>query len=150
MINLRLGRDVCCLIAAALFLILSNPLKGQINATFFDINPNSSSLDPADPDGASGGRVNGLGCASNGTTFYAASEWGGIYRSNDAGRNWFRLNGHRPTVTWDVEVDPSNANRVYATSFYDGRVNTLAGINLSNNGGITWNRPETALPPPPP
>ena len=48
---------------------------------------------------------------------------------------------------WDVEVDPSNSNRVFATSFYDGRVNSLAGINVSTNGGTTWTHPATATPP---
>lgn len=123
---------------------------GQIQATHFDINPNTSSLDPVDPDGASGGRVNGLGYASNGSAYYAASEWGGIYKSIDQGRTWFRLNGHLPTVTWDVEVDPNNSNKVYATSFYDGRVNSRSGINVSSNGGATWVHPATATPPPPP
>ncbi|MCC6460432.1 MAG: hypothetical protein IT260_08170 [Saprospiraceae bacterium] len=131
------------------FLLCASPLllNAQVQATFFDINPNNSSLDAADPDGASGGRVNGLGRAADGSAYYAASEWGGIYRSNDTGRNWFRLNGHRPSVTWDVEVDPSNSNRIYATSFYDGRINSLAGINVSNDGGTTWTHPATATPP---
>ena len=128
----------------------SGHLDAQITATFFDINPNNSSLDATNPNGASGGRVNRLGAASDGSAYYAASEWGGIYRSNDGGRNWFRLNGHIPAATWDVEVDPNNNNRIYATSFYDGRVNSFAGINVSTNGGTTWVRPASATPPQPP
>lgn len=142
-----IGIGATCIL---LFFSFQKPVFGQISATFVDINPNSSSLDGSDPDGSSGGRVNGLGCAHDGSAYYAASEWGGIYRSNDQGRNWFRLNGHIPTATWDVEVDPSNNNRVYATSFYDGRVNSLAGINVSNDGGVTWVKPATAVPPGPP
>jgi photosystem II stability/assembly factor-like uncharacterized protein len=112
-----------------------------------DINPSQSSLHATDPDGASGGRVNGLGRAPNGTTFFAATEWGGLYRTTDSGQNWAYLPGHVPMVSWDVEVDPSNGNRVYATSFYDGRVNTRAGINVSTDGGNTWTRPASATPP---
>jgi photosystem II stability/assembly factor-like uncharacterized protein len=49
---------------------------------------------------------------------------------------------------WDVEVDPIETDRVYATSFYDGRVESLAGINVSADGGNTWVHPITATPPP--
>ena len=110
------------------------------------LNPTRSTFDATDPDGASGGRVNGLGRASN-TVFYAASEWGGLYKSTDAGRKWIRLDAHVPTVTWDVEVSPAETNLVVATSFYDGRMNSLSGINVSTNGGTSWTRPATAVPP---
>ena len=53
-----------------------------------------------------------------------------------------------PVVTWDVEVDSANSNRIYATSFYDGRVNPLSGIEVSTDGGITWTHPLTAHPDP--
>src|SRR3989337_2323370 len=112
-----------------------------------DINPDQSTLDTTDPDGASGGRGNGLGSDSNGSSFYLASEWGGIYKSTDNGITWFHLEGHLPSVTWDVAVDPSEANRVYATSFYDGKVTSLAGINTSIDGGTTWTHPSSATPP---
>ena len=112
-----------------------------------DINPDSSDTDAHDPDSASGGRVNGLGAvAGSKTIVYAATEWGGLYKTTDGGQHWSFLAGHRPLATWDVEVDPSAASRVYATSFYDGRVNSLAGINVSNDAGATWTRPATATP----
>ena len=38
-------------------------------------------------------------------------------------------------MTWDVKVDPNNANRVYATSEYDGLIDSQAGIEISNDGG---------------
>lgn len=119
--------------------------KAQVSFTYRDINPSQSSLDATDPDGASGGRVNGIGRATA-TTFFAATEWGGLYRSTDGGQNWVHLPGHLPVATWDVEVDPANTNRVYATSFYDGRVASLAGINVSTDGGNTWVHPATATP----
>ncbi|MHA2270192.1 MAG: hypothetical protein ACXAB8_20580, partial [Promethearchaeota archaeon] len=123
------------------------PSFAQMEFEIVEINPLRSTLDANDPDGASGGRVNGLAVAKNGTTFYAASEWGGIYKSIDKGLTWRRLNSHLPTVTWDVDVDPLNQNRIYATSFYDGRVNSIAGINVSTDGGVTWVHPTTAIPP---
>jgi hypothetical protein len=134
----------------AVIVCLCLPLTafGLLSVTIDEIGPKQSSLDPSDPDGASGGRVNGLATiAGNNRIFYAASEWGGLFKSTDAGRTWEHLDGHVPTVTWDVEVDPTNPNRVYASSFYDGRLNSVAGINVSSDGGVTWTKPATASPP---
>jgi hypothetical protein len=113
-----------------------------------DIGPDNSTLDATNPNGASGGRVNGMAVhPANNTSFYAASEWGGLWMTTDAGRNWAPLAGHVPQATWDVEVHPTNAATVFATSYYDGRVNSVAGINVSTDGGTTWTRPATATPP---
>jgi photosystem II stability/assembly factor-like uncharacterized protein len=130
--------------ASSAFLVGVAPIYSQVTLT--EINPDQSTLDVSNPNGATGGRVNGLARATD-ATWYAASEWGGIYKSVDAGRHWQRLNGHLPTVTWDVEVSPAALNRVFASSFYDGRVNSLAGINVSTDGGLTWVHPATAVPP---
>ena len=97
-----------------------------------------------------GGRVNGIAVTNDGTVFYVATEWGGLYKSVDSGRNWFQLENHLPVATWDVAVDPIDANKIYATSFYDGRVDSLAGINVSTDGGNAWIHPPTAVAPPPP
>ena len=122
-----------------------HPAVGQV---FEDINPDFSDTHNNDPDGATGGRVNGLAVEANNTdVMYAASEWGGIYKSTDAGLTWSRLDGHLPVATWDVEVAPSNANRVFATSFFDGKIDSGAGINVSTNAGSTWMKPATASPP---
>ncbi|MBI4545428.1 MAG: hypothetical protein HY703_09545 [Gemmatimonadetes bacterium] len=133
---------------ALLSLLPAAPARAQFTSTVTEINPTQSDLDKAgNPSGATGGRVNGLARANDGLTFYAASEWGGLWQSATAGKTWFHLHDHLPTATWDVEVDPTNPNRAYATSFYDGRVNSLAGINVSTDGGATWNKPLTATPP---
>jgi photosystem II stability/assembly factor-like uncharacterized protein len=117
------------------------------NVTFQDINPNNSDLDPIDPNGASGGRVNGLASVSgNNQVIYAASEWGGLYQTTDRGLTWIYLDGHLPVVTWDVEVAPNNTDIIYATSFYDGRRAPLSGIQVSRDGGATWDHPRTAQP----
>ena len=123
-----------------------NPAIAQV--TFTDINPNQSTLHPSDPDGASGGRVNGLAAvALEPNIFYAATEWGGLYKSTDRGRTWFRLDRHQPVATWDVEVSPRRPERVIATSFYDGRIASQAGINISSDAGATWTRPPSSVPP---
>lgn len=123
------------------------PAAAQV-LSYENVSPTSSSLDPSDPDGASGGRTNGLATTpGNNQILYAATEWGGLYKTTDKGLTWAHLVGHRPTATWDVEVDPSSASRVYATSFYDGRSATQAGINVSTDGGTTWSRPASVTPP---
>lgn len=128
--------------------LAADAAPAALPVTIVDINPNQSTLDPIDPDGASGGRVNGLGVdRMSPNNAYAASELGGLFKSTDAGQTWSHLDGHVPTRTWDVEVDPQNSNRVYATSFYDGRLDSRSGINVSTDGGVTWVRPATATPP---
>ena len=133
------------------FLFSLAGFQAEAQVTITDINPDQSTLDPVDPDGASGGRVNGLSAVvGDPDTYYAASEWGGLYKTTDftnAGGEWFRLESHLPMVTWDVEVDPSNPDRVYATSFFDGRVSSLSGINVSTDAGVTWAKPASATPP---
>lgn len=128
-------------------------LTGSASAVFGqtidvrEIGPQSSNLHQVDADGASGGRVNGLSVArTEPQQVYAASEWGGLFRSSDGGRNWLHVAGHVPVATWDVEVDPTDARRVYATSLYDGRVESRAGISLSTDGGLTWTKPASATP----
>ena len=125
----------------------SDPTEAVITIT--DIGPSSSTLDPADPDGASGGRTNGLANVSDDDqVFYAATEWGGLYKSVNGGVDWFRLNNHLPNAVWDVEVDPGNTGTVYATSMFDGRVNNpLSGVEVSYDGGATWTKPASANPP---
>lgn len=97
--------------------LAANAASAQMTVVVRDISPDQSSSDAANPNGASGGRVNGLGVdRTTAARVFAASEWGGLFRSLDSGLTWAHLDGHVPTTTWDVEVDPTNSNRVYATS----------------------------------
>src|SRR5712671_7980423 len=96
----------------------SKPVVG-VTPTWFDINPSQSNS--GDQNGASSGRVNHVGAASDLSRVYAATEWGGLYTSFDQGNSWVRINTFSPSATWDVKVDPRNGKRVYATSFFDGR-----------------------------
>ncbi len=142
--NAMIRRVVCAASLSVVAGLAVAIIQAQITIT--EINPTRSTLDASDPDGASGGRVNGLGRASD-TVLYAASEWGGLFKSSDRGRTWARLDAHLPTATWDVEVRPADVNRVIATSFYDGRVTSLSGINVSTDGGASWTHPPSAIPP---
>lgn len=137
---------VLALVAASFQLAIGS--RVAYSQPFEDINPDFSDTHDNDPDGATGGRVNHVAVeAGNTDVMYAASEWGGLYKSTDAGLTWSRLDGHLPTATWDVEVDPSNVSRIYATSFFDGKTDSTSGINVSTDGGATWTHPATANPP---
>jgi hypothetical protein len=119
----------------------------QIASPVVNISPVNSDRDNSDPNSASGGRVNKLAAhPTNDQIYFAASEWGGLYRSTDRGRNWSYIPSHVPQVTWDVEFDPSDANVLIATSFFDGKVSSRSGINVSRDGGVTWRLPPTARP----
>ena len=111
---------------------------GQITSTWYDINPSRSNTDGDNPNGASGGRVNRIGAASDFSRVYAATEWGGLYQSFNQGATWVRVNTFSPSAAWDVKVDPRDNQRVYATSFFDGRVNPQSGIGISTDAGATW------------
>jgi uncharacterized repeat protein (TIGR01451 family) len=137
------------LIATSTIVIADVPGAEGAPLSFEDVNPNNADTDATDADRASGGRVNGLAIASgNNQVIYAASEWGGLYRTTNGGLNWAHVPGHNPMATWDVEVDRSNNNRVYATSEYDGRTTgSLSGIEVSTDAGTTWGKPASATPP---
>jgi hypothetical protein len=104
-------------------------------ATWFDINPNTTN---DGRNGSSGGRVDHVGAAADLSKIYAATEWGGLYHSFDQGVTWHKIESFAPSATFDVKVDPSDSSRVYATSFFDGRLNSQAGISISNDAGNTW------------
>ena len=120
-----------------------------LSATLTDVNPDWSSRDATAAWGvASGGRVNGLAIdRANRSVGYAASEWGGLYKTVDGGLTWSHLPGHTAMTTWDVEVDPGNSQHVYASSFHDGRTSSRAALNVSDNAGKSWNKPPTFNPP---
>jgi hypothetical protein len=132
--------------AALLAMLVAAALSAPAYAGITDINPDVSSN--SDADAATGGRVNGLASvAGNNQVFYAASEKGGLFKTTNATTSWTRLNTFLQMRAWDVAVDPSNANNVYATSGYDGRINSLSGIEVSTDAGATWTHPATANPP---
>ena len=132
----------CVLAVIAAPIAVSAPAA---SAAPVDVNPDVS--DNTNPNASTGGRVNHM--ATDPTTndvFYLASEYGGLFKSTDGGNGWTHLDDHLPVIGWDVEVDPTDASRVYASSWYDGRVDSVAGINVSTDGGATWTHPATAYP----
>jgi hypothetical protein len=141
-VHLSRRRHVVVLVVVA---VVAASWASPGRAVPFDINPDVSTN--SNPNGSTGGRVNHM--AADPTTndvFYLASEYGGLFRSGDGGSTWNHLDGHVPAIGWDVEVDPVEPARVYAASWYDGRVDSIAGINVSTDAGATWAHPATAYP----
>jgi FG-GAP repeat len=139
----RAALGLFCLIGLA----FGDPAVAQIASPVANISPVNSDRDNSNPKSASGGRANKLAAhPSNDQIYFAASEWGGLYRTSDRGRNWSHVPGHVPQVTWDVEFDPSDPSVLIATSFFDGKVVSRSGINVSRDGGQTWAVPATARP----
>ena len=123
-------------------LVMASALA-EAQVTIAEINPTHSDLGG---NGATGGRVQHVARATD-SIYYAASEFGGLFKSTNGGRAWTRLDAYLPTRTSDIEVSPVDPNRVIATSLFDGRVNSVAGIGVSTDGGATWTKPPTATPP---
>jgi hypothetical protein len=124
----------------SLCLLLQMSVANSQTVTIREINPTHASSVGT----VSGGRINQLGRATN-SIFYAASEFGGLFKSTDAGHTWSRLDTHLPTRVSDVKASPGDPNLVIATSIYDGRVSSLAGI--SRDGGNNWSQPVSSKPP---
>jgi photosystem II stability/assembly factor-like uncharacterized protein len=73
--------------------------------------------------------VDVLFVASNGNLYSAFG--GGIYTTSDREGSWKSLNGDLQNVdVFDVIVDPSNANVLYANSY--------GGVYRTQDGGLTW------------
>jgi hypothetical protein len=127
-----------CAVTVSIFAIVNSQ-----TVTIREINPTHSNIGGMN---ATGGRINDLARATD-NIFYAASEFGGLFKSTDVGHTWARLDNHLPTRLSNVQASPSDPNLVIATSIYDGRVNSFAGINVSRDGGATWTKPASATPP---
>jgi hypothetical protein len=86
---------------------LANAAALQYNTTFTDVSPVRTDLPAKTELRGVGGRINHVaGVPGNNTTFYAASEYGGLWKTLDAGDNWDPVTTDLPQVTWDVAVAP--------------------------------------------
>jgi photosystem II stability/assembly factor-like uncharacterized protein len=75
-----------------------------------------------------------------------ASEFGGIWKTDDGGDTWRHLSTLR--ALWARDVAYANGGlTIVATLLRDNRVDNGGGIWISRNGGLHWSRPATAAPP---
>lgn len=131
---------------AALGAFACMPASAQI--AIDEINPIRSSLHATNANGGSGGRIQSVAAdPQDGNVYYAASEWGGLYKTVDRGRTWDRLDNFLATAAWRVAVQPGNSQVLVATALFDGRTDSRAGILRSGDGGLSWMRPVSATPP---
>jgi photosystem II stability/assembly factor-like uncharacterized protein len=92
-----------------------------------------------------GGRITDVAMHSSDLqTIYAATASGGVWKSLDAGENWFPISDNLPSLSiGDIALDPSDKNSIYCGTgetnggggsvTYDGR-----GVFKSADGGNTW------------
>jgi uncharacterized repeat protein (TIGR01451 family) len=126
----------------------------SVSATFTDITPDNLGPYAGQPaagipdcsapcqSGLNGGRVHNLAAAAGlpgftPTSYFAASEVGGLFKSIDGGASWVHLDGYLPGTAWDVAAAPG-ALHVYATSFNEGRLDLAAVLQVSTDGGLSW------------
>ena len=101
------------------------------------------------------GQINGIGRVSqikfhptNSQKIYAVSASGGLWISNDAGKNWNKTNTDTQIPQGQcaaICIDPTNDNIMYlstgdANYYYDGN-----GIYKSIDGGLTWFASNTGI-----
>ena len=65
---------------------------------------------------------------------------GGIYKTDDGGQNWTRLNGIASHDVLSVAVSPSDNQTLYAGVTDDYSWSTSGGVYKSTDGGDTWEK----------
>src|SRR5215468_33863 len=69
----------------------------------------------------------------------------GVLKSTDGGSSWSRVSNSTlpaPGSISKIEVDPSDANRVYAAQYskQTGNAVVSGGVYLSTDGGVSWSK----------
>ena len=72
----------------------------------------------------------------NPRTLYAATDYGGAFKSLDGGASWMKFDGPNAPLVFD----PQDPNTIYA-------INSVEGIFKSTDGGTSWNPANFGLPP---
>lgn len=94
------------------------------------------------PQGGGAGRINVFRVdPANAQVMYAGAPAGGLWKSTNAGANWFCLTDFLPVIGCsDLAIDPNNTNVMYlATGDQDGGDTPSIGVLKSTDGGVTWN-----------
>jgi photosystem II stability/assembly factor-like uncharacterized protein len=110
--------------AGALLLLLARPAAASPGNTWVPIGPD-------------GGEVDAVAAApSNSAVVYAASNLGGVFRSEDAGTNWKAANGGLTDLRIQcLAVSPADPGTVYAGAQAGGFKTTDSGATWTPLGG---------------
>ena len=93
------------------------------------------------------GRVTSLTVNTlNNKEIIAASESGGLFKTNDGGINWWHLDGLPTNYMMDVKYLPYDSTIVIATALADTKIENGGGIWISNNGGNSWHKSTLSIP----
>ena len=119
---------------------------------FTDVGPSPDNFVGANAVRGGSGRILSLAAAADGRRLYAGS-YAGVWRSDDAGRNWRQMTRPQP-ATFDAEVpgalfapyvvdlavSPGDANLVIAAaeSSLFAPLRSRDGLYRSTDGGATW------------
>ena len=93
------------------------------------------------------GRVTSLTVNTlNNKEIIAASESGGLFKTNDGGINWWHLDGLPTNYMMDVKYLPYDSTIVIATALADTKIENGGGIWISKDGGTSWVKSILSIP----
>jgi len=116
-------------------LVNATPASANVPSAVTDVNPSSLTSGTL-----FGGRTNAFAVNPvSPSIVFAATEFGGLWKSTDGGHSWGHVDAVPLTNMWDVKYAPTDANLLVATGGYDGSIdNRGGGVWLSTDGGTTW------------
>src|SRR5215467_13542112 len=123
---MRLSRVVSLAMLAAMLpafvaaagLVRATPAAASVKSAVTDVNPDSLTSGTL-----FGGRVEDFAVNPiNPTIVFAATEFGGLWKSTDSGHSWSHVDAVPLTNMQDVKFAPADANLVIATGSYDGSI----------------------------
>ncbi len=133
-------------VAAALVVLLS----GCIATPLREIPPKMPEAgESVTANAANGGRVQSIAVnPNNRNNVIIAMQFGGMWKTYDAGEAWFRIYTLPAVYVTDVEYG-ADGNTVVATVFRDNQTQTGGGggIYVSRTNGDFWARPQTGIVP---
>jgi photosystem II stability/assembly factor-like uncharacterized protein len=93
-----------------------------------------------------GGRVQSIAVhPTDNRQIITANQFGGLWKTTDAGARWYHLGGLPTIFVVDVAY-AADGRTVLATVARDSRVVNSGGIWRSRDGGSTWEKPGTGTP----